>query len=156
MLSWKWYQVSKLEMEFYMINMMYAALPMRTQTENITFSCKDNSTLRKHTWHWTYLPLRYFFYLYSVSLGDALTTVAVRPFFPYKWLFLSACLPVCLPPSHDDVICVQGSRMADWVLYVWNKSSLVWSSLPDTDSFTMFGLSVCGESLCLVWSLQSI
>ena len=29
--------------------MMYAALPMRTQTEKATFSCKDNCILTKHT-----------------------------------------------------------------------------------------------------------
>merc|ERR1719347_778288 len=30
---------------------------------------------------WTYSALQYLFYLYLVSLGDALTTAAVRPFF---------------------------------------------------------------------------
>ena len=54
---------------------------MRAQTEKMTFSCKDDYTLKKHTWGWTYSALQYLFYLYSVSLGDALTTAAVRPFF---------------------------------------------------------------------------
>ena len=81
MLNRKSYQVSKPEMEFHMINIIYAALPMRAQTEKTTFSCKDDYTLKKHTWGWTYSALQYLFYLYSVSLGDALTTAAVRPFF---------------------------------------------------------------------------
>ena len=29
-------------MEFHMISITYAALPMRTQTEKTTFSCKDD------------------------------------------------------------------------------------------------------------------
>ena len=36
------------------------ALPMRAQTEKTTFSCKDDCTLTKHTWHWTYSALQYF------------------------------------------------------------------------------------------------
>ena len=68
-------------MELHMIYMIYVALPIRTQTEKTTFSCKDDYTLKKHTWRWTYSALQYLFYLYSVSLGDALSTAAVRPFF---------------------------------------------------------------------------
>ena len=41
-LNGKCYQVSKPEMELHMINMIYAALPMRAQTEKMTFSCKDD------------------------------------------------------------------------------------------------------------------
>ena len=81
MLNRKSYQVSKPEMEFHMINIINAALPMRTQTEKTTFSCKDDYTLKKYTWGWTYSGLQYLFYLCSVSLGDALTTAAVWPFF---------------------------------------------------------------------------
>ena len=81
MLNRKSYQVSKPEMDFHMINIIYAALPMRAQTEKTTFSCKDDYTFKKQTWGWTYSALQYLFYLYSVSLGDALTTAAVRPFF---------------------------------------------------------------------------
>ena len=40
--NWKYYHVSKPEMELHMINIMYAALPMREQTEKTTFSCKDD------------------------------------------------------------------------------------------------------------------
>ena len=74
MLNRKWYQASKPEMEFHMMNTMYAALPMHAQTEKMTFSCKDDYTLKKSSWCWTYSALQYLFYLYSVSLGDALTT----------------------------------------------------------------------------------
>ena len=42
MLNRKCYQVSKPEMEFHMIDMIYAALPMGAQTEKTTFSCKDD------------------------------------------------------------------------------------------------------------------
>ena len=41
-------------MEFHMINIIYAALSIRAQTEKTTFSCKDDCTLTKHTWRWTY------------------------------------------------------------------------------------------------------
>ena len=60
MLNRKWYQVSKPEMEFHMINIIYAALPMCAQTEKTTFSCKDDCTLTNHTRRWTYSALRYF------------------------------------------------------------------------------------------------
>ena len=65
-------------MEFHMINMMYAALPMSAQTEKTTFLSKDNCTLTKLTW--TYSTLWYFF-ICTQSLGDALTTATVRRFF---------------------------------------------------------------------------
>ena len=42
MLSLKCYQVSKPEIEFHIMNIMYAELHMRTHTENTSFSCKDN------------------------------------------------------------------------------------------------------------------
>ena len=35
-------QVSEPEMEFHLIDIIYAALPMGEQTEKTTFSCKDN------------------------------------------------------------------------------------------------------------------
>ena len=34
--------VHKPEMEFHMIDIIYTALPMRTQTEKRKFSCKDD------------------------------------------------------------------------------------------------------------------
>ena len=61
MFNRKWYQASKLEIEFHMINITYAALHMRAQTEKTTFSCKDDCTLTKHTERWTYSTLWYFF-----------------------------------------------------------------------------------------------
>ena len=54
MLNRKWYQASKPEMEFHMINIIYAALSIRAQTEKTTFSCKDDCTLTKPTGCWTY------------------------------------------------------------------------------------------------------
>ena len=44
----------KQEMEFHMINVIYAALPKHTQTEKTTFSLKEDCTLTNHTWCWTY------------------------------------------------------------------------------------------------------
>ena len=47
---------------------------------------KDNTSMQRQRYieeaHMarTYSALQYLFYLYSVSLGDALTTAAVRPF----------------------------------------------------------------------------
>ena len=73
-------------MEFHMTNMMNAALPMCAQTEKI-----------EHI-------------LYSVSLGDALTTAAVQPFFdslrccpniiPQQRLkTIIPCPPKCIQPE---------------------------------------------------------
>ena len=58
MLNRKWYQASKPEIEFNIINMMYVALPRHPQTEKTTFSCKDDCILTKQTRRWTYSPLR--------------------------------------------------------------------------------------------------
>ena len=41
-LNWIRYQVSTPEMEFHMVDIIYAELPMRAQTEKRTFSCKDD------------------------------------------------------------------------------------------------------------------
>ena len=76
MLNQKWYQASKPEMEFHMINIKHAALPMRAQREKTTFKCKDDRTHTALDIFW----LAVFFCKYSVSLGDALSTAAVRPF----------------------------------------------------------------------------
>ena len=54
MLNRKWYQGSKPEMEFHMINIIYGALSISAQTEKTTFSCKDDCTLTKPTGRWTY------------------------------------------------------------------------------------------------------
>ena len=54
MLNRKWYQGSKPEMEFHMMNIIYAALSISAQTEKTTFSCKDDCTLTKYTGRWTY------------------------------------------------------------------------------------------------------
>ena len=54
MLSRKWYQGSIPEMEFHMMNIIYAALSISAQTEKTTFSCKDDCTLTKHTGPCTY------------------------------------------------------------------------------------------------------
>ena len=40
----------KPEMEFHMINIIQVALPMRAQRKNMTFKCKDDCTLTKHTY----------------------------------------------------------------------------------------------------------
>ena len=45
------------EMELYMINLIYVALLMCEQTEKMTFSCKDDCILTKHTRRWTYSSL---------------------------------------------------------------------------------------------------
>ena len=59
-LNRKCYQVSKPKMEFNMKNIIYLALRMCMHPEKTTFSCKDDFTLTKHTWRWTYSALRYF------------------------------------------------------------------------------------------------
>ena len=52
-------------MEFHMINITYAALHVRAETEKTTFSCKDDCTLKKHTRRWTYYALQYFSLFWS-------------------------------------------------------------------------------------------
>ena len=67
-------------MEFHMINITYTALHMRSQTEKTIFSFKDDYIDEAHT-ALDIFCFVVFFYLFSVSLGNALTTAAVRPFF---------------------------------------------------------------------------
>ena len=78
-ISKKCYQVSKPEIEFHMIDIIYAALPMGPQTEKATFLCKDVCTLMKHTRRWTYSALQYFLFTdskryshwpHSIQWGD--------------------------------------------------------------------------------------
>ena len=42
-------QAFKPKMEFHMIDILYPALSMHTETEKTTFSGKDDCTLRMHT-----------------------------------------------------------------------------------------------------------
>ena len=55
-------QASKPEMKFHMINMIYAALSIRTHTENTTFLCKDDRKLTKH------MGLDIFYYRFEIPL----------------------------------------------------------------------------------------
>ena len=71
-----------------MINITYAALHMRAQTEKTTFSCKDECTLTKHTRRWTYSALRYFFGL-NYYLPKALES-SVPPSYFNKMFVCSA------------------------------------------------------------------
>ena len=102
-------------MEFHMINIIYAALPMRAQTEKTTFSRKDDYTLKKHTWGWTYSGLQYLFYVYSVSLGDALTTAAVRPFL-YNLEVKRQKLGLLFSHVHCDFLGVFVLHTAQWLV----------------------------------------
>ena len=65
-------------MEFHMINITYVALHMRAQTEKSTFSCKDDCTLTKHTWRWTYSALRYFFANNSILIIEKNSVTAKK------------------------------------------------------------------------------
>ena len=76
MLNRKWYQVSKPEMEFHMINIIYASLPLCAQTDKTTFSCKDDFKETKHTRRWTYSTLRYFSLFWSPLHGSMCLTKA--------------------------------------------------------------------------------
>ena len=79
MLNRKLFQDSKPEMEFHMINIIYAEFSIRAQTEKTTFSCKDDCTLTKHTGRWTFSakdfkillchtpPLRSFFFWLAIA-----------------------------------------------------------------------------------------
>ena len=50
MLNRKCYQVSKPEIEFHMMDIMYAALHMRAHTKKTTFSCKDDKGESLHVY----------------------------------------------------------------------------------------------------------
>ena len=84
MLNRKWYQLSKPEMEFHMINIIHEALPMFAQTEKTTFSCKDDCKWTRHTWRWAYFTLRYFSFLKPLhgfmSLAEAYSCLQVCVF----------------------------------------------------------------------------
>ena len=110
MLDRKWYQASKPEMEFHIINLLYAALHRQ----------KRRHFHAKTTAHWRsiygtgHIPLCGIFYMYSVSLGKALTTAAEQPFLytnsllgyqwrqPQKWRqHLKWIYPKRIPPKKD-------------------------------------------------------
>ena len=55
MLNQKWYQASKLEMEFHI---MYAASSNACTDRKDDFSCKDGCIMTKHAQRWTYSPQR--------------------------------------------------------------------------------------------------
>ena len=67
---------------------------MRTQKEKMTFKCKDDCTLTKHTWQFAL-----FFCVYSGSLGVALMSVLYKPkidmIFFLKWPYTKK-VPVLL------------------------------------------------------------
>ena len=81
-------------MEFHMIDITYAALHMRAQTENTTFSCKDDCTLTKHTRCWTYFAL--FFInkketLGNLTKGNPTLTVFRKKVGSLLWCWLLSC-----------------------------------------------------------------
>ena len=69
-------------MEFHMLNVMYAALPMCAQTEKATFSCKDDYC--------------------KAQLGDALTTAPMGPFFFSIFGLQKKC--VTNQQKHDGIV----------------------------------------------------
>ena len=81
----KWYEASKPESEFHMINMIYAALPIHAQTEKTTFSCTDDCTLTTRCW--TYSALRYFFFICFLSSANLHVNFCIPFFFKASnWL----------------------------------------------------------------------
>ena len=113
MLSRKWNQASKPEMELHMENIMYTALLTHAQTEKTTFSCKDDCTLTKHTWRCTYYsrdfaiplchipPFRSF--LCQTQLSLCYVEFWLREFFQLIFYFLwlkSPVLNMWLNSSH--------------------------------------------------------
>ena len=143
MLNRKWFQDSKPEMEFHMINIMYVALSIRVQTEKTTFSCKDDCTLTKHTWRWTYSALLYFF--------SSLDLTATRMFYFGK----EQKTPDfgCLVHIHgkssqgwDLLFCTQ------WVFFIrtrWNKWFCFWKNVQDAKSTVDFG-TLRGQKCCVI------
>ena len=64
-------------MEFHMINITYAALHMHAQTEKTTFSCKDDRTLKKHTWRWTHYAIFHKFFFIFSSFLSAIVSISL-------------------------------------------------------------------------------
>ena len=85
MLNRIWYQASKPELEFHIINIMYAALPMRAHTEKTTFSCKDNWLLTKPIRCWTYSALRLHFNLAVLVWGESNFLYQSYNYFVSRW-----------------------------------------------------------------------
>ena len=52
MLNQKFNQAFKPEMEFHMMNIMHAALPMHSQREKTTFKCKDDFIYYETEYHY--------------------------------------------------------------------------------------------------------
>ena len=68
-------------MEFHMINIIYAALSIRAQTEKTTFSCKDDCTMTRNTRCWTYSARDFEIPLCHIPpLRSFLKTVEVQKF----------------------------------------------------------------------------
>ena len=86
------------EMDFNIINMMYAALPRHTQTEKTTLSCKDDCILTKNTRRWTYSLLRLQYDLCHPSwfIFVELLTVIVHDWYAI-WFMI--CNVICNTPK---------------------------------------------------------
>ena len=136
-------------MEFHMMNITYAALHMCTQTEKITFSCKDDCILTKHTWRWTYSPLCLQYDLCSTSFNKRLFfPVSVYSLAKDSWyvtqVFSYLAEHKAVPGEHGHLrpgdvphrLASHPSLCLLRVLGLW------WGSLPDYTSFA-------GENLYL-------
>ena len=77
-------------MEFHMINMMYATLPMCAQTEKTIFSCKDDCLLTKRTRCWTYSALRLHY--------DLCRTSYIEQLYESGHIIASNGTPTAMPP----------------------------------------------------------
>ena len=111
MLNRKWYQASKPEMEFHMINIIYATLPMYEQREKMIFiTYKDDSTLTKHTRCWTYNIFQLF--VNHAILRNFLLENNLQPFpsLHITW-YGRKSLPFAM--VKDQQCCNQGANIAD-------------------------------------------
>ena len=93
MLNRKWYQASKPEMEFHMINITYAALHMREQTENTTFACKDDCTLNIDEAHTALDIFRFVVFFFMKSHLTQLIRVGLK-WCKFSWAWPSSA-PSC-------------------------------------------------------------
>ena len=145
-------------MEFHMISISYAAMHVRAETEKTTFSCKDDCTLTKHTWRWTYSALRYFF----VKI------------FALAWAFFGVCVQIfasCVCVSVQIIILFGIQLLSNELMFKISRSdhslwrylqnntdvfqSLI-SSIMHLPSLQRLHIWIFGQNVCILWTQRHL
>ena len=137
MLNQKLYQASKPDMELHMINMMYAALSMRTQTEKTAFSCKDDCSLTKHTWRCTYSTLWYFYA--SARHIEPWRGLQIREkYCKVEYVQHHVCFVYFQSPLHENAVFSVCAHMGNAAYIIF----IMWNSISGLDSWYHFRFNI--------------